>query len=272
MSEHLSPILLSALADGELSRDQLADAQAHLAECSACTSQALAQSLLKAATKKAGLRYVPPAALEDRMTAIIQQQSKSNRHVTGGDNRSRTRLSFIGVAAAILLTVSIAGTALWSRHQSESAIVSTNRAALETELLDQHIATLAANTPPQVLSSDRHTVKPWFQGKLPFSFNLPENLPADTKLEGADLTYIHGHPTALLLYSIGKHRVSVFITQRTDKTVVFGPPSDHAGFHVAGFNTRDLDAIAVSDVDPGRLSGLVGLIFQVQSGVTLPAK
>jgi hypothetical protein len=53
--------------------------------------------------------------------------------------------------------------------------------------------------------------------------------------------------------------------------VVFGPPRDRAGFHVAGFNTRDLDAIAVSDVDPGRLSGLVGLIFQAQSGGPQPA-
>jgi hypothetical protein len=62
----------------------------------------------------------------------------------------------------------------------------------------------------------------------------------------------------------------VFVTQRTDSKVVIGPPSDHAGFHVAGFNTRDLDAIAVSDVDPGRLSGLVGLIFQAQNGVVHP--
>ena len=137
-------------------------------------------------------------------------------------------------------------------------------------MLDQHIAALAANSPPEVLSSDRHTVKPWFQGKLPFSFNLPENLPADTKLEGADLTYIHGQPAAQLIYSIGKHRVSVFITQRTDMNEVFGPPRDHAGFHVAGFNTGDLDAIAVSDVDPGRLSGLVGQIFQAQAGITSP--
>ena len=139
-------------------------------------------------------------------------------------------------------------------------------------MLDQHIATLAANSPPQVISSDRHTVKPWFQGKLPFSFNLPENLAADTKLEGADLTYVHGQPAAQLLYSIGKHRVSVFVMQRSDMKEVFGAPRDHAGFHVAGFSTHDLDSIAVSDVDPGRLAGLMGEIFQVQNGVEGSAK
>jgi anti-sigma factor RsiW len=272
MSEHLSPILLSSLADGELSRDQLVAAQAHLAECSACTSLALTESLLKAATKKAGLRYAPTGPLEDRIAAMVREHPKSNHRGIAGEYGSSSWLSLVGVAAAILLIVGIAGTALWSRRQTEPPFAFANHVALETEMLDQHIATLAANSPPQVISSDRHTVKPWFQGKLPFSFNLPENLPADTKLEGADLTYIHGQPAAQLLYSIGKHRVSVFISQRTDMKVVFGPPRDRAGFHVAGFNTRDLDAVAVSDVDPGRLSGLVAQIFQAQTGVALPAK
>jgi anti-sigma factor RsiW len=263
MSEHLSSAQLNGLIDGELTREQLALVQEHLPECAACTSQALTQSLLKAATQKAGLRYLPPNSLEGRMRAVIQQDSQSGRGAVGGESIRRTWPLLVSAAAVLLLGLSIGGTAIWNHRQSAGA--------LETEMLDQHIALLAAGTPPQVLSSDRHTVKPWFQGKLPFSFNLPGNLPADTTLEGADLTYIHGQPAALLIYSIGKHRVSVFITQRTGMKVVLGPPRDHAGFHVAGFDTRDLDAIAVSDVDPGRLSGLVGLIFQAQNGVTSPA-
>ena len=94
-------------------------------------------------------------------------------------------------------------------------VVSENL-ALATAAYDQHIATLAANTPPQVISSDRHTVKPWFEGKLSFSLNLPENLPSGTNLDGANLTYIHNRPAAQLLYSIGKHRVSIYLEQETD--------------------------------------------------------
>jgi anti-sigma factor RsiW len=227
--------------------------------------------LLKTSAKKAGLRYTSSQALEHHIGTMIRQHSEANRGVTGGGYGSRAWSSLAGAAAVILLAVGLAGTLLWVGHRSEANVALAKRAALETEAIDQHIATLAADSPPQVISSDRHTVKPWFQGKLPFTFNLPDNLPADTKLEGADLTYIHDQPAAQLLYSIGKHRVSVFITQRTSKTVVHGSPSDHAGFHVVGFVTRDLDAIAVSDVDPGRLSGLVGEIFVVQSGVALPA-
>jgi anti-sigma factor RsiW len=271
MSDHLSPVTVSALADGELLRDQLAAAQAHLAECAACTNAALSESLLKVATRKAGVRYTPSQALEGRIAAIARQHSASNPRAVRGENGGLKWPSLAAIAAAILMVVGISGAALWTHRQSEFELASANRAALETELLDQHIATLAANSQPQVLSSDRHTVKPWFQGKLPFSFNLPENLPADTRLEGADLTYIHGQPAALLLYSIGKHRVSVFVTQRSGETAPPEKLSDQSGFHVTGFITRDLDAIAVSDCDPGRLSGLVGQIYQAQSGVSSPA-
>ena len=83
-----------------------------------------------------------------------------------------------------------------------------------TEVCDEHIAALAAGAAPEVVSSDRHTVKPWFQGRLPFSFNLPQVLPADTALDGANLTYVRGAPAAQLLFSIGKHRVSMFVRQR----------------------------------------------------------
>ncbi|MGD0632172.1 MAG: hypothetical protein ABR987_22840, partial [Terracidiphilus sp.] len=147
------------------------------------------------------------------------------------------------------------------------AVESAQSASLVTEACDQHIATLAANAPPQVLSSDRHTVKPWFQGRIPFSFNLPENLPADTRLEGANLTYLHNQPAALLLYSIGKHRASIFVLQNANATISTWPSTDHAGFHVTGFTTADLQVFAVSDVDPARLSNLVNLIEQVQDGV-----
>lgn len=141
-------------------------------------------------------------------------------------------------------------------------------AALVTEVSDQHIATLAAGPAPQVISTDRHTVKPWFQGKLPFSFNLPENLPANTTLDGANLAYLGNQPVAQLLYSIGKHRVSVFVRERSTSSDVKPLQAEHSGFHVAGFDTDDLEGIAVSDVDPARLRDLVAAIRQAQSGAS----
>jgi anti-sigma factor RsiW len=143
--------------------------------------------------------------------------------------------------------------------------LSSERAALATEACDLHIATLAANQPPQIVSSDRHTVKPWFQGKLPFSFNLPETLPADTTLDGANLAYLHDHPVAQLLFSIGRHRVSVFAAEKNGGGALGPWKTTHDGFQVAGFETDDLEVIAVSDVDPARMATLINALQAAQT-------
>ena len=77
MTDHLSSAILNALADGELSADQLAIANHHLAECPSCTSKALYQSLLKAATAKAGQRYSLPPSLQERIARQARQDSSS---------------------------------------------------------------------------------------------------------------------------------------------------------------------------------------------------
>lgn len=271
MTDHLTPSLLNALADGELSADHLAAAQAHLAACSSCTSNALTQSLLKSATARVGRRYAPPPQLHERLARLARQQAAAVEMPPARASRppvSGFGLSGWAVAAALVLLFS--GIFAYQRQAHRTALVSTESAALATEACDQHIATLAANAPPQVLSSDRHTVKPWFQGKLPFSFNLPENLPADTRLEGANLTYLHNQPAALLLYSIGKHRVSVFVLQEQNSVAHNNFAINHAGFHITTFATADLEFFAVSDVDPAHLSSLASLIQSAQDNAGRP--
>jgi anti-sigma factor RsiW len=273
MSDHLSDGLLNALVDGELSPEQFATANEHLAQCASCTSNALFQSLLKSATARAGQRYTPPAQLHDRLARLVKEQTALQKPLPLRESRWLTGASAIaGWAVAACLLLASGSILVFERNSHHDAVVSSESAALVTEACDQHIATLAGNAPPQVISSDRHTVKPWFQGKIPFSFNLPENLPADTKLEGANLTYLQNQPAALLLYSIGKHRVSVFVMQRKSTGPSNAIEAEHAGFHATAFSTTDLDVFAVSDVDPVRLSGLVNLIEQVQDGVRQQTK
>jgi anti-sigma factor RsiW len=265
MNDHLSAPILSALADGELSADQLATANHHLSQCSSCTHDALYHSLLKSATAKAGQRYKPTPNLQARVALQIRQELSLQNSLDVDNERPIVRgSSYYGWAAAAALLLLSVGIALVQYGWSRSATASAQYAALATEACDQHIATLAANSPPEVISSDRHTVKPWFQGKLPFSFNLPENLPSGTTLDGANLTYIHGRPTAQLLYSVGKHRASVYLQKRSDDRIANGLATDHSGFHVLDFRSRDIDGIAVSDVDSPRLSDLVIMIAHAQ--------
>jgi anti-sigma factor RsiW len=271
MTDHLSLSILNGLADGELSADQLARANEHLAECPACTSSALFQSLLKSATAKAGQRYAPPPHLQERLAHLMSQantqtEAEEPRATRTSAPRAAQRFGSLGwAAAAAILILSLSGL-LVQRATQRARIASTERAALVTEVFDQHVATLAANLPPQVLSSDRHTVKPWFQGKIPFSFNLPQSLPGDTTLDGANLNYLLGHPVAQLLYSIGKHHVSVFVTQTAGATNVQEIRAERSGFHVIAVSTGDLRIVAASDVDPARLADLVSAIRRAQTG------
>ena len=180
--------------------------------------------------------------------------------------RSIWRIGSLGWAAAAVLLVASVSMMLFQRDSQRAEVASAEQAALVTEVFDQHVATLAGNAPPQVVSTDRHTVKPWFQGKIPFSFNLPQSLPSDTTLDGANLTYLHNQPVAQLLYSIGKHRVSVFLRQKSGAAEANKLVAERSGFHVMDFGTNDLEAVAVSDVDPARLAELVRAIRLAQTG------
>jgi anti-sigma factor RsiW len=264
LSDHLSPTTLNALADGELSADQLARANEHLATCPQCTTTALGESLLKNATARAGQRYTPPANLRDRMQRLAIQDARAQAAASASAVTTRNFSSYGWASAAALILV-FASIVLLQRTLHRDTLAAADYSALVTEISDQHISTLAAGTPPQVISSDRHTVKPWFQGKLPFSFNLPQNLPADVTLDGANLAYVRNQPTAQLLYSVGRHRVSVFIRQTSNTSDSDPRPADYQGFHVIGFRTGNVEALAVSDVDPARLSELVREIQGAQT-------
>jgi anti-sigma factor RsiW len=271
MIDHLSPGILNALADGELTADQLASANQHLADCPSCTSNALYQSLLKSATARAGHRYTPPSGLRERLALVASQEypqidAPRLRPVTVSTSRSTWGFGSLGWAAAALLFLAFVSWMLVQRTTQRAELASVEHAALVTEVFDQHVATLAGNLSPQVVSTDRHTVKPWFQGKIPFSFNLPQDLPSDTTLEGANLAYLHNQPVAQLLYSIGKHHVSVFLRQKSSAVEANELTAERSGFHVMGSDTNYLEVVAVSDVDPVRLAELVSAIRRAQTG------
>jgi anti-sigma factor RsiW len=146
-------------------------------------------------THAAAARYVPSPDFRLR----IEKIARSNR-------KPVWTLAWIprlaAVAVGLLLIVSLA---LWMRH-------SVRQQAL-AELLDLHVATMASANPVDVISTDRHTVKPWFQGKLPFTFNLPELQNSSFKLVGGRVMYFKHSPGAQLLFELRNHQLSVFILQ-----------------------------------------------------------
>jgi len=150
---------------------------------------------MKRAIQVAGKRFTPSAEFRKRM-----QQSMAPK-------RQRSfRLGWMLAAAAVVILA--VGTFTSSYLGTRSG-----RDQVFSEIADLHVATLASSSPVDVISTDRHTVKPWFQGKIPFAFNLPELQNSEFSLLGGRMTYLEQTPGAHLVYDVRKHHISVFVFQ-----------------------------------------------------------
>jgi anti-sigma factor RsiW len=181
-------------ADDELDSAAQAQVAAHLQGCAECSAAVAEQLQWKKSVRLAGQRFSAPPELRKS----IRQKMRVV------ENRSPSwRWAF---SAAVLLLVTALGLLLLRPRQPQPDVIAA-------EIVDQHITTLASQNPLDVLSTDRHTVKPWFQGKLPFAFNLPELANSPFTLIGGKSVYVQQSPGAELLYEIRKHKISVFVFQ-----------------------------------------------------------
>lgn len=206
----------------------------HLRSCPACTAEVLNRVQLKRATRAATARYAPSPQF--RLRVENSMQAKRKRTWFAG------WIPSLAVAVAALLVVAVSF-ALWSRHTAQKQAVA--------EALDMHVATIASPNPVDVVSTDRHTVKPWFQGKLPFTFNLPELANSPYKLLGGKLIYMGDQPAAQLLFELRKHELSVFISQETRGSWSTAElDSREKGFSVESWSQEGLRYVIVSDTNP----------------------
>jgi anti-sigma factor RsiW len=135
------------------------------------------------------------------------------------------------------------------------------------EVVDLHVSALASTTPVDVVSSDRHTVKPWFQGRLPFTFNLPELQNSEFRLLGGRMAYIEHSPAAQLLFGVRKHEISVFILQdseRLGKLLGKEKAARRLDFNLETWPQDGLRYIAVSDSNSADLEALSSLLRGAQ--------
>ena len=197
---------IETYVDGELSTAEMTEMDAHLRTCSACTADALKQVQFKRGLQSAGRRYAPSTDL----------RQKVRKSIAASPRRSAL---WAWLPASALVVALFSGTVVLSVREQRLALQNTY-----SELADLHVTALASPNPVDVVSSDRHTVKPWFEGKIPFTFNLPELQNPEISLVGGRLVYLGQSPGAELLYLIRKHQVSVFIFQ--ERAVGHLPKSD----------------------------------------------
>lgn len=186
---------LDSYLDGELAPADNGMLAVHLRGCPACAADVLERVQMKRLVQRAGKRYEPSAELRSKITKSLAARSRG---------RFAQQWRFVFVPALVLVVATVLLSLYLTREQAA-------RQRVYSELADLHVATLASTTPVDVVSSDRHTVKPWFQGKIPFTFNLPEMPGSQFSLVGGRVAYLEQVSGAHLIYQIRKHEISVFI-------------------------------------------------------------
>src|ERR1700723_1979270 len=186
---------LDIYLDAEAPAEEMRTFAAHVRSCSSCAGDALARVQMNRALQSAGKRYAPSAEFRRRI----------QRKIAPGAKRSFALGWMPAAAAAAILVVGMLTSAYLGARSGRNRIFS--------EIADLHVATLASSAPVDVISTDRHTVKPCFQGKIPFAFNLPEPHNSEFSLLGGRMTYLDQTPGAHLVYDVWKHHISVFVFQ-----------------------------------------------------------
>jgi anti-sigma factor RsiW len=255
--------LLSAYADGELDLVHSLQVEKHLAGCPACAEAEKNLRTLHTALAAPSLRYAAPAALRARIQAA-QEEAPAVVAATPPLASREPWLRPVALAAGFLVMIGVGATLgiLLSRGRTANGQV-------EDWVVAGHVRSLQVNHLTDVVSSDRHTVKPWFRDKLDFSPLVPDLAADGFPLMGGRLDYLDGRPVAALVYQRGKHAINVF-TWPTDNTG--DKPTrnfSRQGFHLRDWQRGGMNYWAISDLNDEDLDQFVRL-FQQHTGAPQP--
>jgi anti-sigma factor RsiW len=240
--------LVSGYLDGEIDLRTQAEIDHHLQNCQACTREFLSQRGVHAAIQNAQLRRVAPSSLKRRL-----------RHEFGTEDKPvaerSNRLSWLQFALAGALGVLVLTAGLYvirPRHSIEPT--------LANEVLNSHIRSLMLDHLTDVSSTDQHTVKPWFDGKVDYAPPVHDFKEAGFPLMGGRLDYIGHQNVAALIYQRRKHLINVFVWPSTNRTEPKVVALQQHGFNLVHWQEDGYEWWAVSDLNLGELNEFVQLL------------
>jgi anti-sigma factor RsiW len=235
---------LDTYLDREVSEAEMRTFEAHVRTCPSCSSDALTRVQMKRAIQAAGKRFTPSAEFRKRVRQTVAPKPQRS-----------FRLGWILAAAtSVVLVVGALISGYVRTRSSQDQIFS--------EIADLHVAILASSSPVDVISTDRHTVKPWFQGKIPFALNLPDLQNTEFSLLGGRMTYLEQTPGAHLIYDMRKHHISVFVFPERSLPVRLAENSfspKRLSFNMETWSQGGLRYFVIGDAGPSDVDNLAKL-------------
>ncbi len=241
-----------AYFDGELDAVRSADFETHTGICVECQAELKAIGTLRTRLQESDLFEEASPQLVKRIRKQIARETNDGRARVFG----AWRLSLIptfGTLAAAAAVVALVFLVFQSRNHSTQ---------IAAELVDAHVRSLQPGHLTDVLSTDQHTVKPWFDGKLDFVPPVSDFSGQGFPLVGGRLDIIDGHNVAALVYSRGKHLINVFVWPYTGKESSLVNSGSRQGYNWVQWQADEMEFCLVSDASPETLRELQKIIRQ----------
>ena len=235
--------LLQLYADGELDARTTMELELHISQCAECAERLGGIETLRGAFRDANLYEPAPSSLRMKIESALDDQA-------GGEPRMRIlRGPWLALAASLAI---IAGTAAFLTLRS-----SDHTSPIVHTIVDRHINSMLVNHLVDVESSDQHTVKPWFQGKLDYSLDVHDLADKGFPLRGGRLDYVDGRTVAALVYMRGKHPINLFVWPQGRGEDAVKEDVQMQGFHLIAWTANGMEYWAVSNLNEQELRAFV---------------
>jgi len=289
--------LLPAYLDGELGLESALEIERHLEQCADCARERAALAALSTALGDPALRFTVPQALRRRVGAALADEAAAGATApaaaspaTGGDAVAGTAAAARGRALAaraprprqrwwLIGGAGIAGWAVAGAALAMLALVTLSRgpslpraggdtlsgggaetAVIAREVLTSHLRSLMPGHLMDVVSTDQHTVKPWFNGRVDFSPPVSDFAADGFSLVGGRLDYLDGRAVAALVYGRRKHIVNVFVWPASDGSESAVLSTAHDGYNLMHWRRGGMTYWIVSDLNAQEMGDFARLL------------
>jgi anti-sigma factor RsiW len=238
--------LLHAYADGELDLVNAREVEKHMQSCEDCRRACERIRELQGAVGKSAAAYRAPAHLKRNIRAALRREERADEK-----NLSFWPMFAASAAAAVLILGLVVFLSNRTPHEG----------AIADEVIANHVRSLLATHLVDVASSDQHTVKPWFEGKIDFAPEVRDFAMSGFPLVGGRLDYLDGKTAAALVYQRNKHPINVFVVPASSKNDRSPSLVTRRGYSAFHWQRGDMEYWAVSDLNQTELREFSDLLF-----------